>query len=97
MHEEEKSKTKDEPESEPPVTGLNLPNAKIETVQENLETHSLTPDQLREYCEKRFLFKTIKVRYLSKIMSFMIIDTTLQCKWNYHSRKETITIRTQYF
>lgn len=50
-----------ETESEPPVAGLNLPNAKIETVQENLETHSLTPDQLRDYCERRFLFKTIKV------------------------------------
>lgn len=62
---EEKNKMKPESKPEPKsqtVTNLNLPNARIETVQENLETHSLTPDQLRDYCENLFKFKTIKVR-----------------------------------
>lgn len=39
----------------------NLPNAKIETVQENIEMQNLTPEGLREYCEKLFEFQTINV------------------------------------
>lgn len=58
---DEINKNKNDVESEAQASGLNLPNARIETVQENLETHSLNSDQLREYCEKRFQFKTIKV------------------------------------
>lgn len=42
-------------------TNLVLPNAEIETVQENLQKHNLTPEQLREYCEKIFQFQTLKV------------------------------------
>lgn len=62
--EDETKKLRNETDPEPQVPGLNLPNARIETVQENIETNSLTPDQLRNYCEKRFLFKTIKVTSL---------------------------------
>lgn len=40
---------------------LFLPNAKIETVQENLQNQNLTPLQLRTYCEKIFKFQTLKV------------------------------------
>lgn len=38
-----------------------LPNARIETVQENLAVQSLDVDEFREYCQKVFKFKTIKV------------------------------------
>lgn len=38
-----------------------MPNAKVETVAENLKAHSLTPAQFTEYCKKRFNFKTIRV------------------------------------
>lgn len=38
-----------------------IPNAKVETVAENLKTQSLTPQQFTEYCKKRFNFKTIRV------------------------------------
>lgn len=38
-----------------------LPSARIETIRENIETHNLKPEQLKEYCEKLFHFKTIKV------------------------------------
>ncbi|XP_017785078.1 PREDICTED: microprocessor complex subunit DGCR8 [Nicrophorus vespilloides] len=38
-----------------------LPNAKIETITENIESNNLNPEQVREYCEKLFHFKTIKV------------------------------------
>jgi microprocessor complex subunit DGCR8 len=49
-----------------PVTSKNLlpiPTciAKVESVQENLKTHSLTPIQFTEYCKKLFNFKTIRV------------------------------------
>lgn len=43
------------------VGGVPLPNARIETVQENLEKHSLNPNQVKEYCENLFKFNTIKV------------------------------------
>ncbi|CAG9861561.1 unnamed protein product [Phyllotreta striolata] len=39
----------------------NFPNAKIETVQENIEMQNLSPEQVREYCEKLFKFQTMKV------------------------------------
>lgn len=38
-----------------------IPNAKVETVSENLKAHSLTPKEFTEYCKKRFNFKTIRV------------------------------------
>lgn len=38
-----------------------IPNAKVETVAENLKAHSLNPMQFTEYCKKRFNFKTIRV------------------------------------
>lgn len=40
---------------------LAVPNARIESVTENMESHSLNSDQLQEYCKKLFTFKTIKV------------------------------------
>lgn len=43
------------------TNNLFLPNAKIETVQENLQNQNLTPEQLRSYCEKIFKFQTLKV------------------------------------
>ncbi|XP_059611300.1 microprocessor complex subunit DGCR8 [Phlebotomus argentipes] len=52
-------------ETNGPVNGhelLPLPNAKIETVKENLKAQSLTSVQVTEYCQKLFHFKTIKVR-----------------------------------
>lgn len=41
---------------------LPLPNAKIETVKENLKAQSLTSSEVTEYCQRLFNFKTIKVR-----------------------------------
>uniref|UniRef100_A0A1B0EZB3 Uncharacterized protein n=2 Tax=Phlebotomus papatasi TaxID=29031 RepID=A0A1B0EZB3_PHLPP len=41
---------------------LPLPNAKIETVKENLKAQSLTSAEVTEYCQRLFNFKTIKVR-----------------------------------
>jgi microprocessor complex subunit DGCR8 len=38
-----------------------IPNAKVETVAENLKAQSLTPVQFTDYCKKRFNFKTIRV------------------------------------
>lgn len=38
-----------------------FPNASIETLQENKERQSLSPTQVREYCEKLFQFKVVKV------------------------------------
>lgn len=45
----------------PPKSLLPIPNAKVETVAENLKAQSLTPLQFTEYCKKRFNFKTIRV------------------------------------
>lgn len=38
-----------------------IPNAKIETVTENLKAQSLTAPQVLEYCKRLFVFKTIRV------------------------------------
>lgn len=38
-----------------------LPNARIETVKENIEAQNLKPEQVKEYCERLFEFKNIKV------------------------------------
>ncbi|XP_044261314.1 microprocessor complex subunit DGCR8 [Tribolium madens] len=38
-----------------------LPNARIETVKENIESQNLKPEDVRKYAEKLFQFKTIKV------------------------------------
>lgn len=38
-----------------------IPNAKVETVSENLKAHSLSPLEFTEYCKKKFHFKTIRV------------------------------------
>ncbi|KAK5648513.1 hypothetical protein RI129_003405 [Pyrocoelia pectoralis] len=39
----------------------NIMNARIETAQENIESHNLSPVQLQKYCEKLFHFRTIKI------------------------------------
>ncbi|KAJ8972047.1 hypothetical protein NQ317_013191 [Molorchus minor] len=49
---------------EPPVnenSDQSLPNARIETVQENIQSQNLSPEQVREYCEKLFQFQSITV------------------------------------
>lgn len=58
---EKENEKKTETETNGDCYNLFLPNAKIETVQENLQNHNLTPEQLREYCEKIFKFQTLKV------------------------------------
>lgn len=44
-----------------PPSSLMVGNAKIETAVENLQQQSLEAGELRDYCERRFLFKTIKI------------------------------------
>ncbi|CAG9760802.1 unnamed protein product [Ceutorhynchus assimilis] len=39
----------------------NMPDAKIETVQENIEMQNISPEQLREYCKKLFKFQSVNV------------------------------------
>lgn len=51
---DEMEKTKDKTKQE-------LPNARIETVKENTESQNLKPEQVKEYCERLFQFKNIKV------------------------------------
>lgn len=51
----------DETGTGPSAELLPMPNAKIETVTENLKAHSLTAQQLQEYCKQLFRFKTIRV------------------------------------
>ncbi|KAG5896013.1 hypothetical protein JTB14_007578 [Gonioctena quinquepunctata] len=43
------------------ISDQRFPNAKIETVQENIETQSLSPEKVREYCQKIFEFQSLKV------------------------------------
>ncbi|XP_042239476.1 microprocessor complex subunit DGCR8-like [Homarus americanus] len=44
-----------------PPAALMVGNAKIETAVENLQQQSLDVSELREYCTKRFQFKSIKI------------------------------------
>jgi microprocessor complex subunit DGCR8 len=39
-----------------------LPKVRVETVQENIENNSVNATELQEYCQKRFEFKTIKIK-----------------------------------
>ena len=39
-----------------------FPTAKVESVEENLKKASLSPEEYRQYCQKLFLFKEIKVK-----------------------------------
>ncbi|CAH0549289.1 unnamed protein product [Brassicogethes aeneus] len=50
-----------EPKLDPNNSLKDIPNARIETVQENIEKHNLKPVNVREYCEGLFQFKTIQV------------------------------------
>lgn len=44
-----------------PPSSLMVGNAKIETAVENLQQQSLEAGELRDYCERRFHFKAIKI------------------------------------
>ncbi|CAH1153607.1 unnamed protein product [Phaedon cochleariae] len=57
--EEEKSKGPEEVRSN--ISDQNFPNAKIETVQENIQMQNLSPEEVREYCQKVFQFQSLKV------------------------------------
>ncbi|KAJ3620467.1 hypothetical protein MTP99_004415 [Tenebrio molitor] len=50
-----------EKEKESETMNQELPNARIETVKENIESQNLKPEDVRSYAEKLFEFKTIKV------------------------------------
>lgn len=58
---EKENEKKTDVETNGECNNLFLPNAKIETVQENLQNQNLTPEQLRTYCENIFKFQTLKV------------------------------------
>ncbi|XP_076626111.1 microprocessor complex subunit partner of drosha isoform X1 [Colletes latitarsis] len=60
LHEEEEERKK-EKEHDSNAEVCSLPSAKIETIQENREAHSLDSEQLRNYCQSLFRFKAIKV------------------------------------
>lgn len=59
--EKEERQEEEPPKDKPETNNQDIPNARIETVQENIEKHNLKPEQIREYCEKLFKFKTIQV------------------------------------
>lgn len=56
--EEEKQKEKERLQD---AQTCNLPNAKVETIQEHRATQSLDGENLRNYCQSLFRFKSIKV------------------------------------
>lgn len=58
---EEEEERKKEMERAPNSETCSLPSAKIETIQENRAAHSLDSEQLRNYCQSLFRFKSIKV------------------------------------
>ncbi|XP_011258527.1 microprocessor complex subunit DGCR8 [Camponotus floridanus] len=58
---EEEEEQKKEMERAPNAETCSLPSAKIETIQENRAAHSLDSEQLRNYCQSLFRFKSIKV------------------------------------
>lgn len=60
LKDEVEEKQKDKERTQPPQA-CSLPNAKIETIQENRATQSLDGEQLRNYCQTLFRFKSIKV------------------------------------
>lgn len=60
LKEEEEEKLKDKERLQEVITN-SLPNAKIETIQENRATQSLDGMNLRNYCQSLFRFKSIKV------------------------------------
>nr|CAI5858147.1 unnamed protein product [Callosobruchus analis] len=60
--EQEKEKQEDATST---VVGANgneqaIPNARIETVQDNLQMQNLTPEDVREYCKALFKFQALK-------------------------------------
>ncbi|OXU20294.1 hypothetical protein TSAR_013930 [Trichomalopsis sarcophagae] len=60
LKEEEDEKQRDK-ERMQAAQACSLPNAKIETIQENRATQSLDGENLRNYCQSLFRFKSIKV------------------------------------
>ncbi|XP_011498331.1 PREDICTED: microprocessor complex subunit DGCR8 [Ceratosolen solmsi marchali] len=60
LKEEEEEKQKDKERTQA-AQACSLPNAKIETIQENRATQSLDGENLRNYCQSLFRFKSIKV------------------------------------
>lgn len=50
-------------------TSTEIPNARIETVTENMESQNLKPEHLKEYCERLFQFKAIKVSWIFSYLS----------------------------
>ncbi|XP_056642351.1 microprocessor complex subunit DGCR8 [Diorhabda sublineata] len=58
--EKEEAESKGSPEVNKQC-GQKFPNAKIETLQENIQMQNLSPEQVREYCEKLFKFQNMKV------------------------------------
>lgn len=57
-HEENQS---NQPVEESSTLTSDMPNAKIETVQENIEMQNLSPEDLRSYCESLFQFQSVNV------------------------------------
>ncbi|EFA05197.1 microprocessor complex subunit DGCR8 [Tribolium castaneum] len=51
----------DSEKTQTPESSSDLPNARIETVKENIESQNLKPEDVRKYASKLFQFKTIKV------------------------------------
>lgn len=61
LEEENEEKRKETERESSGIGASNLPSARIETIQENLANHSLDSERLRNYCQKIFRFKKIKV------------------------------------
>lgn len=63
-----------EVEAKCPLKTAHIPNAKIETVKENLKEQSLTSVEFYEYCKKVFKFKTIRVMRFKYVILFLCFN-----------------------
>nr|QEI10606.1 pasha [Myzus persicae] len=75
---ENKEIIKNEPDFQVSKLGdMIIPNAKVETAQENIIKESLTHEELREYCQSLFKFKVKEVKASSKIPKEQNIKTEI--------------------
>ncbi|XP_016657415.1 microprocessor complex subunit DGCR8-like [Acyrthosiphon pisum] len=84
---EKKETIKNEPNFHVSKLGdLIIPNAKVETAQENIIKESLSHEELREYCKSLFKFKVEEVKSLNKTPKEQNIKTEISMLKNIKER-----------